>query len=93
MLSITEAAYAHLAKMLDDVQATDGVAVRFSLEEEQLWMQPGGPEPGDATFDRAGRTLLVFNEQVGAALSGKTLDVVMDEDGPALAVIPAEAAA
>jgi Fe-S cluster assembly iron-binding protein IscA len=90
MLSITDEAYAHLARLLDDVRATDGMAVRFSLEEDDLWMQPGGPMPGDTTFAHAGRTLLVLSEQVATALSGKTLDVVTDEDGPALAVIPAE---
>jgi hypothetical protein len=90
MLSVTDVAYTHLGKMLAGVHATDGVAVRFDLEEGQLWMQPGGPEPGDVTFERDGRTLLVLNEKVASALSGNTLDVVLDEGDPVLAVIPGE---
>ena len=86
MLTMTEAAGAYLAQLLETAQAPEGVAVRVVVEKDEVSMQPGRPEPGEVTFDHAGRTVLVLDEQLSTALTDKTLDVEQTDEGPTLAL-------
>ena len=84
MLTLTEAACAYLAQMLDNDQAPEGVAVRIVSDKDGLSMQRGRPEPGETTFDHAGKTVLVLDEQMSTTLTDKTLDIEHADEGPTL---------
>ncbi len=84
MLTLTEAAGAYLLQMLANDQAPEGVAVRVVSDEDELSMQRGRPEPGETTFEHAGKTVLVLDEQMSTALTDKTLDVEQTDEGPTL---------
>ena len=43
--------------------------------------------PDDATFDHAGRTVLMFNEQISELLADKRLDVEDTDEGPKLTLL------
>ena len=86
MLQLTEAAGAHLAKVLAEVETPEGenVVVRIFREANELSLRFGQTLPGDATFANDGVTVLAIDEQLSRALEKKTLDVEMKENGPNL---------
>ena len=75
MLNVTDAATAYLSELLSAAEAPAGVAVRFVYESQGFQMQTGSEQPGDATFDHEGRTVLVMEEQVANLLADRTLDI------------------
>jgi hypothetical protein len=86
MLTLTEAAGAHLAKMLVEAEAAYDVAVRIVRVPSGWTLRKDSAVPGDATLDHEGRTVLMLDEQVSAMLSDKTVDVENGEDGPKFAL-------
>ncbi len=80
MLTLTEAAGARLAQILDEERLPVEVAFRFVKEEDGIAMRPDTARPGDATFEHEGRTVLLLDEQVSGLLAAETL-VVNDCDG------------
>lgn len=80
MLTITEAAGARLAQILDEERLPVEVAFRFVNEEDEIAMRPDTAGPGDVTFEHKGRTVLLLDEQVSGLLAVKRL-VVNDSDG------------
>jgi Fe-S cluster assembly iron-binding protein IscA len=75
MLTVTDAAGAHLAQLLDDHGLAEDVAVRFVVEEQGIAMRQDNQRPGDATFEHEGRTVLVMDSQVSELLTEDTLDI------------------
>jgi Fe-S cluster assembly iron-binding protein IscA len=75
MLTVTEAASAHLAQMLANHDVAEDVAVRFVCEEQGIGLQQDSERPGDTTFEHKGRTVLLLDAQVTELLADGTLDV------------------
>ena len=83
MLTISDAAGAHLAQILVQAKVSDTEAVRFVLDGTELSMQLDEVRPDDVTFAHEARTVLVLDAEVSHALSDRTLDVdAADDDGP-----------
>lgn len=79
---MSEAAGAHLARMLDN--DTVGSAVRFVFGLAGLEQQPSAELPGDTVYRYQGRTVLLLDRTMTRMLAGKTLDVEITDDGPRL---------
>ncbi len=75
MLTVTEAAVARLAQMLQQQGLSEGTAVRFVFEGQGLVLQPDSEREGDAMFQYQGRTVLLLDAQVSERLAEDTLDV------------------
>ena len=75
MLTVTEAASARLAQMLDQKGLPDEVAIRFVYEGQGIALHQDSERAGDATFQDVGRTVLLLNAQVSELLAEDTLDV------------------
>ncbi len=86
MLTVTDAACAHFAQMLDQANAPEGTSIRLVAQEQGLGIQPGSSRDGDSTFDHDGKTVLVVEEQVAQGLGEHTIDV-QEADGAAKLVI------
>lgn len=84
MLTVTDPASAHLAKLLDDAEAPDGAAARFVNGEEGLALQLDQPRDDDQTHDHQGRTVLLLDPEIADLLQDKTLDVRETDEGTAL---------
>ena len=74
MLTITEAAGARLAEILDQRDAPDEIAVRLVYDGQNLAMQADSSRPGDETFEHEGRTVLVLDSELSRLLAEQTLD-------------------
>jgi Fe-S cluster assembly iron-binding protein IscA len=86
MLTVTDAAAERLAQMLDEAQASEGLAARFVVDGNDISMLGGRPEPGDATFECEGRVVLVIDAQTASALDGCTVDV--SDEGSGVSLLP-----
>jgi Fe-S cluster assembly iron-binding protein IscA len=84
MLTVTDPAGAHLAKLLDDAEAPEGAAARFVAGEDGLALQVDEPRDDDQSHDHQGRTVLLVGPDVAELLQDKTLDVRETEEGTAL---------
>jgi len=74
MLTITDAAGARLAEILQERNAPDEVAVRLVYDGQNLAMQADSSRPGDETFEHEGRTVLLLDDQLSGLLAEQTLD-------------------
>jgi hypothetical protein len=70
--------------VLENANAAEETAVRLVLEGNTLTPTLDNAYPGDATFDHAGRMVLVLDAQVSQVLADSTIDVQMTEDGAKL---------
>lgn len=86
MLTLTEAAGAHLATLLDNSEAPDDAAVRIVMGEKGLALATDQPRAEDATYEHNDKTVLVLDKQVATALSDRTIDIEQTEKGTALAI-------
>lgn len=86
MLTMTEAAGAHLSGLLGQVEAPDEAAVRIVIQEQGLSLQLDTVKPGDETFEHEGHTVLVLDQQVAEAMAERTLDVEEVEGDARLAI-------
>ena len=86
MLTRTEAAGAHLAKMLIEAEAADDVATRIARVAGGWTLQMDSTLPSDIAFELGGRIVLIVDERVSEMLSDKTVDLEDSEEGPKLAV-------
>ncbi len=84
MFSMTEAAGAHLAGILERDEAREDVFVRLEEEEGGLTLRLGPAHPGDSTFAHEGRTVLVIHDELCQELADSTLDVEDTNEGPQL---------
>ena len=88
MFIITETAGEYLTAVLDNANASEETAIRFVLEGNTLTPTLDNARPGDASFDHAGRRILVLDAQVSQALADSTLDVEATDEGPQLILLP-----
>lgn len=75
MLTVTEGAREHVAKLLDQANVPDESVVRIVSQAEGLALMPDMARDGDETFEHAGKTVLVIQPELTQHLEGKTLDV------------------
>ena len=84
MLTMTEAAGAHLVDLLGEAEVPEDVAIRFVIESEELTLRLDKEQPGDESFNHEGKTVLLVDEEMSTMLSGKTLDIEPSDEGPKL---------
>ena len=89
MLTVTEAASIHLAKVLDNANASADAAVRFVAEDDTIKPTLDSIRSGDVRFEFAGKTILALDEQMALTLSDTILDVDDDSDGTQLILLQA----
>lgn len=88
MLTVTDDAVRHLAELLYDADAVDyNSAIRFVHEEGMIVPTLDHERPGDATYEYAGCTVLLLDEDIAAELGDGTLDVQDTDDGPRLTLL------
>ena len=80
MFTVTEAASARLAEILEKKDLSEEVAVRFIHEGGVIRLRSDKEQPGDTTFQHEGRTVLLLDAQVSELLADETLDI----EGPGL---------
>jgi Fe-S cluster assembly iron-binding protein IscA len=84
MLTVTEAAGAHMARVLAEAEGPDDAALRIVPVDEGLALRVDSEHPGDATFAHEGKTVLVLDERMAESLAERTLDVQDAGEGPRL---------
>jgi Fe-S cluster assembly iron-binding protein IscA len=84
MLTVTDAAGAHLVDLLGEAEAPEDVAIRFVVESEELTLRLDKEKPGDESLIHEGKTVLLLDEEMSPMLSGKTLDIEDSDEGPKL---------
>jgi hypothetical protein len=89
MLTVTEAASIHLAKVLDNANASADAAVRFVAADDTIKPTLDHIRSGDVRFEFAGKTILALDEQMSLTLSDTILDVDDDSDGTQLILLQA----
>ena len=72
MLTLTEAAGAHLAGILDNRDYPDGMAVRFAYRDPDVSIAVDNKKPGDSTVEHQGRTVLLLDQNVADFLANET---------------------
>ncbi len=87
MLQVSQPAVKHLAQMLSEAHAPEGVAVRLYLQYDDLAVAIDEVFEGDALYDFEGRTVLILDAHMCAMLAQRRLDVEQTEQGPQLAVV------
>ena len=84
MLTMTEAAGAHLVDLLGEAEVPEDVAIRFVFESEELTLRLDKERPGDEPFSHEGKTVLLVDEEMSTMLSEKTLDIEPSDEGAKL---------
>ncbi len=84
MFSMTEAAGAHVAGLLERNEASEDAVLRLEREEGQLTLRQGHAHPGDSTFAHEGRNVLVLHDELCQELADSALDVEDTDEGPRL---------
>jgi len=84
MLTLTEAAGAHLADILADKECPDDVAVRFVCAESGNSLMLDSKKADDSAFEHEGRTVLLLDQSAVEVLGDETLDFKQTDAGGAL---------
>ena len=83
MLNVTDAARAHLAKLVDS-SAPENKAVRVIQSDDGFGVRFDDPATEDTVVEHDGKAVLVMDQQVGEQLTNRTLDAVDQQGGVAL---------
>jgi hypothetical protein len=89
MLTVTEDARVHLAKVLDNANVSADAAVRFVTEDDIIKPKLDSIRSGDVMFEFAGKTVLALDQQMSLILDDHILDVEDDSNGPQLILLRA----
>ncbi len=86
MFTLSEAAGAHLAKVLaeEETPENENVVIRMFQSKDGLGLTLGQAGPEDTIFAHVGVTVLAIDEELSQALANKTLDAETTENGTAL---------
>ena len=87
MLTVTEDARVHLAKVLDNADVPADAAVRFVAEDDKIKPKLDRIRSGDVMFEFAGKTVLALDEQMSLTLDDHILDVDDDSNGARLILL------
>lgn len=84
MLQVSNAAVAHLANELENVNPEKGQVLRLVASGDGLGLALDGQREGDTTYEHGDRTVLVVDPAVQEALD--SVEMVLDEtsEGPQL---------
>jgi Fe-S cluster assembly iron-binding protein IscA len=80
MVTVTDAAGAHMAQLLSQVETQKDVVIRLVLDERDIVPTMDQPRVGDTAFSYKGQTVLVLDAFVVQAMADHTLDVQEAED-------------
>ena len=88
MFTVTEAAAAHLAKLLAEVETpeNENVVIRISQGKDGLGLMFSEAGPEDTTFAHAGVTVLAIDEELSQELADRTLETETTENDTALLI-------
>jgi hypothetical protein len=76
MLTLTEAARAHLVQVLDQTEAPSDMTIRFvPAEGNRLIVYLDYTRPGDTMFVHDGKVVLALDAQAAHALTQRTIDL------------------
>lgn len=76
MVTLTEAARAHLVQILDQIEAPSNMTIRFvPTDANQLIVYLDYIRSGDTTFVHDGKVVLVLDAQVAQALTQSVIDL------------------
>jgi Fe-S cluster assembly iron-binding protein IscA len=81
MVTVTDAAGAHMAQLLEQIDAKEDVVIRLVLDERDIMPTMDQPRVGDTAFSYKGKTVLVLDALVAEAMADHTLDIEEAEDG------------
>ena len=81
MVTITDAAGAHMAQLLEQVEAQEDMVIRLVVDERDIMPTIDQARVGDTAFSYEGRTVLVLDELAVQTMADHTLDVQEAEDG------------
>ena len=86
MFTLTEAAGAHLAKILAEQETpeNENVVMRVLEEEDCFTLTLDQTSPNDMTIAHEGVTVLAIDEQLFQALADYTLDIETTQNGERL---------
>ena len=84
MLTVTEAAKAHIADLLQKAEAPDEASVRLVRSPAGIELAIDQEKPGDTSFEHDTSTVLVVGEDVAPLLDQATLDIEQSEQGARL---------
>lgn len=74
MLSVTKPALERLSRKLQRKGVVEGMALRFARQDGRWTLLLDRESAGDAAFSHDGRTVLLLDKAVSAALADMTLD-------------------
>jgi Fe-S cluster assembly iron-binding protein IscA len=80
MLTMTPEAGTYLSGILEERKCPEDVAIRFLCEDQGIAMRLDNVQPGDASIEHDGRTVLLLDEQVATMLDEQTLDLEKGEE-------------
>jgi Fe-S cluster assembly iron-binding protein IscA len=81
MVTVTDAAGAHMAQLLEQAGAQDDRVIRLVLDDHDIVPTMDQTRAGDTAFSYEGRTILVLDSLVVQTMADQTLDVQDTEDG------------
>ena len=81
MVTVTDAAGAHLAQLLSHVDTEGDVVIRLVLDEPDIAPVLDQAQVGDTAFSYKGKRILVLDALVMEAMADHTLDVQETEEG------------
>lgn len=87
MLTLTQDAGAHLARLQQAIAAPEDQAARFVFGEEGLALAFERRQPDDITLHYAGIPVLALDPTLCHSLGDQVLDVVTSRHGPVLVVM------
>lgn len=85
MLTLTHAARRHIAALLSEARA--GEVLRISSSPEGVRFAVDRVRIGDNTFNDGDRCILAIDQMVLRSVTGKTLDVEVDDGHPNLVLL------
>lgn len=86
MLNLTPEASEYLLEISEDADLPDDGALRLVATPDGVRIQEDEPRPGDIMFEHDGQIVLVLNGPMAQRCVDHTLDIVMDLEGPILAL-------
>ena len=87
MLSLSDDAGEHLARVLAEANAPEDAVIRVVVKEGQLGLIIDTVQPGDTTFAHAERTVLGIDAQISESLTDKRLDLHVENDEAELVIV------
>ncbi len=87
MLSLSDTAGEHLARVLAEANAPEDAVIRLVVEDGNLGLEIDTVKPGDTTFAHAERSVLAIDAQISESLADKRLDLHVEDDQPELVFV------